>query len=125
MAQLEKMRGVISIAFGVGVERRLRFADRRVGVHLGVALFALDLDDGGDADVLVTKYDIVSAVLYIVMLFTHVVVSNTIEPLAQRIIASMKYSTMQLFASQQVNLDANFDCIILLLVLPIALLPVI
>ena len=63
---------------------------------------------------LMMKYDVGSAVLLVIMQFTRCVVSDIADPVATRIISSIKSSMMQLFASQQVNLDANFaynDCI--------------
>ena len=107
-AQLEKLRGVIGAAFGVGVKRRLRFGDGRVGVRVGDTLFALDVDARGDGDLLCLKYDVAACKLTIVMQFTRLLVSNTADPVAQRIIASIKYSMMQLFVSHQVDLDADF-----------------
>lgn len=47
------------------------------------------------------------------MQFTCVVGSNISDPVAHHIIASNKYSMMQLFVSHHVDLDANFvfhDC---------------
>ena len=93
---------------------RLRFVDGRVGINLGDILFAQDVDDGGDGDFLMMKYDVGSAALFLVMQFTRVVVRNIINPVVQSIIYSIKYSMMQLFVSYRVDLGANFvfaDCI--------------
>ena len=49
------------------VKRRLRFDDGRVDLNIGDTLFALDVDDHGDGDLLMVKYDIGSAALYVVM----------------------------------------------------------
>ena len=57
----------MGVSFGVGVKRRLRFGDGRAGVHIGDKLFALDVDDSGDGDLLMMKYDVGSAALSIVM----------------------------------------------------------
>jgi len=106
--QLDKLRGVMGVAFGVGVKRRLRFGDGRVGVHVGDTLFALDVGDDGDRDLLLLRYDVGASKLTIVMEFTRLLVSDIADPVAQRIIASIKYSMMQLFASQQVEMNTNF-----------------
>ena len=97
----------MGVVFGFGFKRRLRFGDGKVGVNLGHTLCVLDVDDGGDGDLLIMKYYVGSAALSIVMQFTHMVISNISSPVVQRI-ASIKYSMMQLLASHQVDLDANF-----------------
>ena len=107
-AELDDLRGVMGVAFGVGVKRRLKFGDGRVGVHVGDTLFAPDVGDGGDGDLLLLQYNVGATKLTVVMEFTRLLVSDIADPVAQRIIASIKYSMMQLFASQQVDLDANF-----------------
>lgn len=53
-------------------------------------------------------YDIGSVAISVVVQFTCGVVSNIADPVAQRIIASIKYSIMQLFVSYHVDLAANF-----------------
>ena len=98
----------MGVAFGVGVKRRLRFGDGRVGVHVGDTLFALDVGDDGGRDLLLLRYDVGASKLTIVMEFTRLLVSDIADPVAQRIIASIKYSMMQLFASQQVEMNTNF-----------------
>lgn len=108
VGELAELREVTGISFGVGVKRRLRFGDGRVHVRLGDTLFALDTGDDGDGDLFVMRYDVGSAILSVIMQFTRVVVSNISDPVAGRIISNIKHSMMQLFASQQVDLDAKF-----------------
>ena len=92
--QLEKLTGVMGVAFGAGVKRRLRFGDGRVGVNIGDTLFVIDVNDGGDGDLLMMKYDVGPSALYVVMQFTHLVVSNIADLVAQCIMSSIKYSMM-------------------------------
>ena len=100
--------GSMGISFGVGVKRRLKFGDGRVPVRLGDTMFALDAGEEGGGDMLMMKYDVGSAVLLVIMQFTRCVVSDIADPVATRIISSIKYSMMHLVVSQQVDLDANF-----------------
>ena len=70
------------VAFGVGVKRRLKFDDGRVGVHVGDTLSALDVGDGRDGDLLLLWYDVGAAKLTVVMEFTRLLVSDIADPVA-------------------------------------------
>ena len=113
---LERLRRVMDITFGVGVKktRALRCGSGRVEIELGDAVFALDMDEvgagmgEGAGNVLHLQYDGVTSMLCVIMQFTRTCVSTISDPVAQRIIANVKHIMVQLFASHIVALHTDF-----------------
>ena len=116
VGDLERLRRVMGITFGVGVKntRVLRCGSGRVGVELGDTLFTLDVDEveagmcEGVGNVLHLQYDVGISMLCVIMKFTRACVSTISDPVDQYIIANIKHITVPLFDSHIVTLYTNF-----------------
>ena len=97
---LERLRRAMGITFGVEAKktRALRCGIGRAGVDLGDKLCALEVDEVGTAmgerlgNVFHFQYDVGTSMFCVIMNFTRACVSTIADPVAQRIIANIKYS---------------------------------
>ena len=90
-ADVVVLRSILGISFGLGVKKRVRVGDGRVGLALGDTLFGINPMDGG-GDCITFKYDVGAGLLCICMTFTRVVVGNQADPTAISMINKIKHN---------------------------------